>query len=69
MPQRLQLEFPFELPPVVEEKQFSRASRSQSRKPRQQLKPLRFGLPLYGPHLEIHQRTLWAEELRIQQYQ
>jgi hypothetical protein len=47
----------------------SAAHRRQSRRPRQQLKPLRFGLPEYGPHLEAHQRMLWAEELRIQHYQ
>jgi hypothetical protein len=57
-----------ETPEPIYERQFSKSSR-QSRRPRQQLKPLRFGLPEYGPHLEANQRMLWAEELRIQQYQ
>jgi hypothetical protein len=69
--ERLQLDL-FTLQPepieAVDERQFSKPSR-QSRRPRQQLKPLRFGLPEYGPHLEANQRTLWAEELRVQHYQ
>jgi hypothetical protein len=69
--ERLQLDL-FDLPPEtpdpVDERQFSKPSR-QSQRPRQQLKPLRFGLPEYGPHLEANQRMLWAEELRIQHYQ
>jgi hypothetical protein len=47
----------------------SAAHRRQKSRPRQKLKPLRFGLPEYGPHLEVHQRILWSEELRIQRYQ
>jgi hypothetical protein len=69
--ERLQLSL-FDLPPEppepVDDRQFSKPSRQSSR-PKQQLKPLRFGLPEYGPHLEANQRMLWAEELRIQHYQ
>jgi hypothetical protein len=69
--ERLQLDL-FSLPPepieATDDRQFSKPSR-QSRRPKQQLKPLRFGLPEYGPHLEANQRALWAEELRVQSYQ
>lgn len=65
----------FELPPdpveLVDDRQFSKApARRRGPKQRHQpIKPLRFGLPEYGPHLEADQRMLWAEELRCQHSQ